>query len=196
VVWFKKKQKIDSVAIAQQALWAVEDCKLDRHLLRLQLQESPTLNASYAAFLKHCLDIAPDATHTLADEVDLLKQYIACYANLQHTPIFVKTTLAIHSDCNNIQIPVFMLFPLVQNALVGGYNVMEKFPLRIRLSADNYSLKLEVSNRVNHYVQSQADSIGIQHFKSRLQHTYTDRQELFFNSNSALFKATLMLKLK
>ena len=71
---------------------------------------------------------------------------------------------------------------------------MQKFPIKIRISASEGSILLEVSNRVNHYVERQGEDELVICYRQRLQQLFPDRHELFVNSNSQTFKATLFLK--
>ena len=147
----------------------------------------------HSKFLQRLSNLAFPTDWTLEQELTNLKQYIELYAAVSPKDLHYKINLSI--DNAKIKIPALILFPLVQNAVVNGYNTMDKFPMRVKLKINRMQIYFEVSNRVNHRLINQADSKLIREFEKRLKFHFAERFNLIVNSNSNLFKVTLIVRL-
>lgn len=106
------------------------------------------------------------------------------------TPIFHSTGL---DDGPFLDIKALSLFPLLQNAVLYGFESPQASPIKISLTQHPHSLRLEVSNTVNPYLTNQAETPVFSAFHQGLNYLYPHRTELIWNSNSNRSKATLTI---
>lgn len=168
------------------------ESRSDEYLVELMTSD----NKGFDRFKDYFLDAAKiksGALVLLSKEVFLLNQYIECYKSALGKELNVRFDVRQEADW---ELPAFILFPLVQNAIQHGYNSMEDYPLKVNLKIFGSSLILEVSNHVNHYIDSQQAGPRIENYKARLTAHYPDKHFLLFNSNSRTFKSTLNIKLE
>ncbi|GEM68392.1 hypothetical protein SMI01S_19980 [Sphingobacterium mizutaii NBRC 14946 = DSM 11724] len=173
------------------------NAQTERELSKLYYNQSSDdgiLKSKYQEYQQEVLAISKSSVHSVDEECKLLSKFIDLYAGLSGSEHYHMVDLAIE-DADG-KIPALLLFPIVQNAMVNGYNSMSSFPLKIKLKVKGQQLSLEVSNRVNHYLSNQADDPRIKQLESRLFLEYAEDYNLFINSNSNLFKITLLIKLK
>lgn len=187
---FQKTPQLDEAKLALQAQISVQNAVLDKHLVALAVQQ----NRLHAIESLISLTTVVDESNlrTLHDEINLLKEYVLAYKALKGENFFITLQNNV-DESSDYKIFPFVLIPLVQNAIVNGYTTMEKYPIRIKLNSIGDTFKIEVSNRVNHYIVNQEDTALIDNFKARLELIYPNKHSLFINSNSATFKATLLL---
>lgn len=173
------------------------NAQTERELSKLyynQSTENGILKSKYQEYQQEVLAISKNTKHSVDEESKLLSKFIDLYAGLSSSDHYHMVDIAIE-DVEAI-IPALLLFPIVQNAMINGYNSMQNFPMKLKLKVKAQQLSLEVSNRVNHYLSNQADDPRIKQLESRLFLEYADDYNLFINSNSNLFKITLLIKLK
>lgn len=190
---FAKQERVDLEKLADQAQLSFEKCRLDADLYLSMLNADKDNFEDYQQYLRNTLALHSYEETDLNDEIRNLISYVDFYKSSTKELIYCK--VEDKTTFEKAIIYPFILFPLIMNALRQGYNTMEKYPIRIRLRTVGSTLRLEVSNRVNHHLANQELSDEIRFFKSRLEVFYPERFDLLFNSNSNLFKATLLLKL-
>lgn len=187
---FEKKDQIDVEKLTLASELSVQYALADTRLIRLATsQQKLALLQSYFEGV-NAVDITQKID--LSAEIENLTNLIAAYQNLLGERFY----LTIQNNCSEstkLRIEPFILFPLVQNAIEYGYNSLEKYPIRIKLHLVGNKLKFEVSNRVNHHIESQRDTTFISNFEARLKINYPDKYMLLMTSNTMLFKATLLL---
>lgn len=172
------------------------NAQTERELSKLyynQSTEDGILKSRYQEYQQEVLAISKNIKHSVEEEIKLLSKFIDLYAGLSGSEHYHKVDIDIEDV--EAKIPALLLFPIVQNAMVNGYNSMQNFPMKLKLKVKAQQLSLEVSNRVNHYLSNQADDPRIKQLESRLFLEYADDYNLFINSNSNLFKITLLIKL-
>lgn len=187
---FKNDQAIDPERLHLEAEGSVHRVIYDKYLLQTALQQDGL--GVVEKYLGQALAIDYTKIYDLNEEMLLLQDYIASYKALFPQDFYIKFDIQ-KKDAQEIKIYPFILFPLVQNAIVHGYNSMEKYPIRIRIQVIGGEIKLEVSNRVNHYLTNQGENEIINYYKSRLGLLYSNDHDLIINSNSNIFKSTLIL---
>lgn len=191
----EKEEIVDIEKISDQASLSVMNSQYDKLLFGLFVG-SEKLSEVFFGYFERCVRVEVDQVTVLSSEVEILQQYLELFKLAKSDSIFYK--LNIKCETEEVKTGIvwpFVLFPLVQNALYYGYNTMEKYPLKINIKITSSTLKLEVSNRVNHYVENQEVNDIVRLYKARLDTLYQGRYDLIFNSNSNLFKATLFLQL-
>jgi len=192
---FAKEESVDVEKIQDQANFSFERCQLDKHLLSLVLSDPKSMDV-YQDYMATVLLYVANEPIALKYEVDQLLKYVDLYSTMHSDSLYSKIeTDLVEGESPAIKIYPLLLFPLLRNAVMLGYNTIQKYPLRVRLKLRGTTLKMEVSNRVNHHLQNQEDNADMRWFKARLQLLYPDKYTLLFNSNSNLFKVTLLLQL-
>lgn len=192
---FPKEILVDQEKIDDQINFSFNSCQFDKSLF-ISTIESGNMSADYQDYLSLMLHLSLQKDINLNNEITNLCSYLQFFKIVNYDSFFYKIEIrGMDSDNDCPQVSPLILFPLVKNALYGGYNTMEKFPVRIRINLIGKTLKLEVSNRVNHYVENQELNQDLRWFKTRLEAQYADRYTLLFNSNTSIFKATLILLL-
>lgn len=186
---FSKKETKDNTKLVLQAQLCVQNAILDKHLIALAVHKGRLEDLDSLLSLTTSIGELKIAVH---EELNLISQYIECYKTLKGQEFYIKLQHNIEVS-NDFEIYPFILVTLVQNAIIHGYTTMEKYPIRIKINEIGKTLKIEVSNRVNHYIANQEDTELINNFKARLALLYPDSHSLIINSNSNLFKATLLL---
>lgn len=152
-----------------------------------------SLSVKFRAYQADILSLNSESVWSIGAEVKLIQGFIELYSSLSESEIHYKVDFDMEAP--EEMIPALILLPIIQNCVINGYNSMENFPLKLRLKAKNHHLSLEISNRVNHYLLNQADDTRIKSLESRLFKEFGKDYSLFINSNSNLFKITLILNL-
>lgn len=191
--FFHKDKSIDTAQLAAEAKLSFEYSCIDRKLLSVCLQQSPDSLMELNVFMRQGLSYSERMRIPVDEEYLLLKTYVGFFGDPIESGVGVSFDFPMPT--NDLLIPAFFLFPLVQNAFHYGYHMEKKYPVRIKGKVIADTLLLEVSNRVNHHIADQSQTELIQFFRSRLDYEYRGRYDLILNSNSYTFKATLRLKL-
>lgn len=191
---FGSKVEVDLMQQQLEAELSLLGSKHDEHLAKavFAAAERENIRERYLHYLEGVSAVADVERLPLADEIERLQTYMALYKTALADALHMHIDIKVEVEAN---IPAFLLFPLLRNAIQWGYNSMEEFPLKLRIRALGTKLNLELSNRVNHRIASQEATAVIQQFKSRLECLYGDSATLFFNSNSHTFKAVLHVEL-
>ncbi len=128
----------------------------------------------------------------LEDEVNYIKSYLELEELRYSKDFFIK----FHVDTENqkLQIPPFILSPLVENAVKHGMWI-EEIPLTIHLNCTNKCLKFKVTNLMGKKNKHQVPGIGIENLKKRLQIYYPGKNRLELNSRENIFTAELEIQL-
>lgn len=187
---FNKKVEVDVEKLQLTTELSMRNAVIDSHLLALAASQNQL--DSLQDYLSKVTLVDLNRDLELSKEIKNLESYITAYQSILGTNFHLKFQNNI--DINStIRISPFILFPLVQNSIHFGYNSMEKYPIRVKLGIVGNKIKLEVSNRANHHIHSQELTTLISNFKSRLLLLHPESHELLINSNSMLFKATLLV---
>lgn len=187
---FNKKQEVDIEKMQLAAALSVHSAMLDTQLIKLAVKQNQL--DSLQEYLSKMTTVNLEEDLELSKEIENIESYISAYQTLAESNFYVKlqNNIAVNSSC---VLAPYILFPLIQNAIIYGYNSLEKYPIRIKLNSVGDKIKLEVSNHVNHHLNNQESTSIISNFKARLSLLYPDKHELIINSNTMLFKATLII---
>lgn len=168
-----------------------DHAQVDRFLLKNILQDTEDI-ARARTFLVDCLSLEYDAWIPMQQEIDRVQRYVEV---LQYQKESLYVSLSIDFKNSDLMVRPLLLLPLLQNAVQTTYFMSDTRPIKCKINEVNHVLQMEVSNRVNPYLQSQSETECMRFFRSRLAYCYQDRYELLINSNSNLFKVTLRLQL-
>lgn len=188
--FFDKTDKVDYSKLKLQSQISVQYAIADNYVISLAAQQRRL--DILQNYLRNVSEIDADQKIEVLEEINNMEYLIEAYQSLVKENLFIKFQNNI-SDNISFLIQPFILFPIVQNALRYGYNTLEKYPLRIKIHLVNNTLKLEVSNRVNHNLENQAQNSIIENLKARLEIYYKQKYNLLINSNTNIFKVTLII---
>lgn len=191
--YFRKETKIDRAGFKSEAQLSFENSQLDKFFLSYHFNSGFKDEPGLKAFLGKALGYRIDETISFLEEVENLSKYISFAEEIIGTDIACSFAPSILTG--DIKIIPFTLFPLIQNALHYGYHSNDKYPVRIRIRLIDSTVVLEVSNHVNPYIVSQAETEIVCWFRSRMAYQYPNQFDMFMNSNSNTFKATLRVQL-
>src|SRR5690606_24069816 len=113
--------------------------------------------------------------HNIKAELEFLKRFLSINKSI-YPDYYIEKLILIEN--NDSVVPVLITYPLIQNAIHYGYNSMEKYPVKIKLHVSKNRLRLEVSNRVNHYMASQRETKYLKYIEARLNIYYPNRYDL------------------
>ncbi len=168
--------------------------QLDSFLIGHFIQRDKIDSAYYFAFQEQLLKLHVDRFEAMQVELNLLNQYLQLAERFLPAGFSVKWENKLQFQ-DEIMLPSLILFPVVQHAVENGYNTMSSHPVRIRLSGSSKLIMLEVSYRVNHYLESQFSSTLIRDFRHRLDYLFPEKHNLLMNSNSNTSRITLTIQL-
>jgi LytS/YehU family sensor histidine kinase len=168
--------------------------QLDSFLIGHFIQRDKTDPVDYFAFQEQLLKLHVDRFEAIQVELNLLNQYLQLAERFLPAGFSVKWENKLQFQ-DEIMLPPLILFPVVQHAVENGYNTMSSHPVRIRLSGSSKLIMLEVSYRVNHYLESQFSSTLIRDFRQRLDYLFPEKHNLLMNSNSNTSRITLTIQL-
>lgn len=187
-------------SVRNEALLALADrlsfrnSQLDSFLIDHLIQSNKIDPADFFAFQEQLLKLHVDRFEAMQVELNLLNQYLQLAERFLPAGFSVKWENKLQSQ-GEIMLPPLILFPVVQHAVENGYNTMSSHPVRIRLSGSSKLIMLEVSYRVNHYLESQFSSTLIRDFRQRLDYLFPEKHNLLMNSNSNTSRITLTIQL-
>lgn len=187
-------------SVRNEALLALADrlsfrnSQLDSFLIDHLIQSNKIDPADFFAFQEQLLKLHVDRLESMQVELSLLNQYLQLAERFLPAGFTVKWENKLQSQ-KEMMLPPLILFPVVQHAVENGYNTMSSHPVRIRLSGSSKLIMLEVSYRVNHYLESQFSSTLIRDFRQRLDYLFPEKHNLLMNSNSNTSRITLTIQL-
>lgn len=195
-IWGNNKEEAIDQTLVYGAALSFKTCQAEDNLMRLLLASDKRSTAIDAEFLQYMQQVSllhRDEKHAVQDEVSLMKEYIRLIQYVADEDVYIEFEELIENK--GMEVPALLLFPLVINAVQYGYNSMVERPVKIKVKTLGESLQLEVSNRANHRLTSQEHTETMDLLKARLTYLYPAGYSLICNSNSATFKATLLIKL-
>ncbi|KKO93188.1 hypothetical protein AAW12_00930 [Sphingobacterium sp. Ag1] len=187
-------------SVRNEALLALADrlsfrnSQLDSFLIDHLIQSNKIDPPDFFAFQEQLLKLHVDRLESMQVELSLLNQYLQLAERFLPVGFTVKWENKLQAQ-EEIMLPPLILFPVVQHAVENGYNTMSSHPVRIRLSGSSKLIMLEVSYRVNHYLESQFSSTLIRDFRQRLDYLFPEKHNLLMNSNSNTSRITLTIQL-
>lgn len=131
-------------------------------------------------------------TIDIEDEIKYIKSYLELEELRHNRNFFVKQY--IDTGNQKLQLPPFILSPLVENAVKhGDWN--EDTPLEIYLKCTTNLLYFKVTNLIGKKNKHQVPGIGIENLKKRLHIYYPGKNRLDLKSHKNIFTAELEIQL-
>ncbi|MEI5985155.1 MULTISPECIES: hypothetical protein [Sphingobacterium] len=196
MLWSKKKTTIselqDQILSLKAEVSFIKARELTdlRKLIKANEQKEPLIKALFELQIG-AYSISENIKWSVEKEVRFVEGILSLWNQANAESQEIKKQFLIHDP--QLQIYPLITVPPIINALVNGYNSMKEHPVKIKFQCSSQHLQVEVSNRVNHYLEDQANNLEMMAFKDRLLIRYAENQQLFINSNSNLFKTTLIL---
>jgi len=129
----------------------------------------------------------------LSSEMDYILAYIELEELRHQESAFVSLHLA--TEHENIDIPPYLLSPLVENALKHGVTSSEE-QIVIQLQVDDFKIRFKVENKIGSHKKDKLGGIGLDNLKKRLEIYYPDKHRLILNNEKDWFKAVLEIDLR
>ncbi len=189
-----KKSVRNEAPLALADRLSFRNSQLDSFLIDHLIQSNKIDPADFFAFQEQLLKLHVDRLESMQVELSLLNQYLQLAERFLPAGFTVKWENKLQAQ-EEMMLPPLILFPVVQHAVENGYNTMASHPVRIRLSGSSKLIMLEVSYRVNHYLESQFSSTLIRDFRQRLDYLFPEKHNLLMNSNSNTSRITLTIQL-
>lgn len=129
----------------------------------------------------------------LSEEINYIKAYIEL-EQFRHTESdFI--VLKIQTDDENIEIPPYILSPLIENALKHGLASSEH-PISVEISTESKKISFFVRNEIGKQKKDKLGGIGLDNLKKRLEIYYPNTHELILTNENNQFTARLEIELK
>jgi hypothetical protein len=143
-------------------------------------EKTETLALSLAKYYRYTTNRNDETWITIKEEIEALTAYL----EVEKTRMGEKLSYSfdISEDAGNIQIPKFLMQPLVENALKYGYNSNTNLT-KITINAitiDDKTLKLMVCDSGQPFGDSMEIGTGIRNVKDQLKRFYPDRHSISF----------------
>ncbi|MBV7530868.1 sensor histidine kinase [Chitinophaga sp. sic0106] len=129
----------------------------------------------------------------LQEEVNYIQAYIELEQLRHQETGFIQ--FSSHIGQAHIEIPPYVLSPLVENALKHGRAAADS-PITIRLDADHSRLLFQVANDIGTQKKDKLGGIGLDNLKKRLAIYYPNRHQLTLTRENNRFIAELTINLK
>ncbi|RAJ76783.1 histidine kinase [Chitinophaga dinghuensis] len=128
----------------------------------------------------------------LSDEINYIKAYIELEQLRHQETEFVNFISEVENDF--IEIPPYVLSPLVENALKHGATSREN-PIDIRLTANKQQLTFKIKNEIGTQKKDKLGGIGLDNLKRRLEIHYPNGHQLQLTQAQNHFTAELLIHL-
>ncbi|WP_160714710.1 sensor histidine kinase [Chitinophaga solisilvae] len=129
----------------------------------------------------------------LLDEISYIKAYIELEELRHHETGFVNFVSDIENEY--IEIPPYMLSPLVENALKHGAASAEN-PIEISITASKEKLIFKTANEIGTQKKDKLGGIGLENLKKRLEIHYPDAHRLVLTNDKKRFTTELLITLR
>ncbi len=128
----------------------------------------------------------------LSDEINYIKAYIELEQLRHQETEFVHFVSEVENDY--IEIPPYVLSPLVENALKHGATSKEN-PIDIHLTANKRQLIFSIKNEIGTQKKDKLGGIGLDNLKRRLEIHYPNGHQLKLTQAQNQFTAELLIHL-
>lgn len=124
-------------------------------------------------------------------------EYLKSYIELQKMRFEdIRISVNIHNGSPQHTIEPLLLIPFVENAFKHGTGSINDPFIDIRLSVENFRLRLDISNSVGNPGSDRNSGIGLKNAQRRLRLAYPERHELSIREERDIFRVNLILELQ
>ncbi|WP_313271138.1 sensor histidine kinase [Sphingobacterium sp.] len=128
----------------------------------------------------------------LADEIGYINAYLELEQLRHEENAFVELQMEVLNE--GMEIPPYLLSPLVENALKHGI-ASNSAPIIIHLHVDAQKLTFRVENGIGNHKKDKLGGIGLDNLKKRLEIYYPQTHDLKLQNKNNLFTAELQINL-
>lgn len=128
----------------------------------------------------------------LSEEINYIKAYIELETLRHYEDSFVK--MDINIDDTEVQIPPYLLSPLVENALKHGKYTIEN-PIEISLSCNEQKLIFEIKNEIGKQKKDKLGGIGLINLENRLEILFPLKHLLISETRNNIFYVKLEIQM-
>lgn len=138
-------------------------------------QRAKHLVTEFSEFLRYSLTSNEASNIPLREELSAIRNYLAIEKIRFEEKLDVR--FEIEPQAEDYQLPSFLIYPLVENAIKYGMNQDEPMRLHISACAINGKLHIEVANTGHWKINENGDSLGIglRNVEQRLAQLFPDR---------------------
>lgn len=129
----------------------------------------------------------------LTEEIEYIQAYIELEQLRHQEDAFVQLEIDVAND--HLEIPPYILSPLVENALKHGV-ASSTDPIVVALNANREYLTFRVENAIGTQKKDKLGGIGLNNLKQRLEMAYSGFHTLNITETDQRFAIVLQLKLK
>ena len=151
-------------------------------LTRFEPQKSAEMALELANFYDQCNNEHSTLVSTIGDELSILQSYLKIekirFGNR------LKLTLPENKDVFDLEIPSFIIQPLVENAIKYGYNaVSDEIDIRITLKKNENFLTIRVYDSGSPFQAEMQMGYGLKSISQKLKVMYPDKHTISFINN-------------
>jgi signal transduction histidine kinase len=152
-------------------------------LIRQGLQDSALRTiAELSSLLRRMLTMPATDFTSVADEIGFLRRYLA----IEHLRYGSRLDVDFHiaQECESAEIPIFVLQPLVENAMKHGFGYASAYELKlvVRVQCNGDSLQMSVEDNGSGlpagWTLDGGANIGLKNIRTRLEHLYSGQASL------------------
>lgn len=140
-----------------------------------QNQEAKLFISAFASLMRTMLQAGRQNIHSLADEIAFTRQYLDFYAQRASSPFTYEISIEPDIDAYSIFIPVLLLQPVIENAVLHGIEPSSKEGLiQIVILRAGNALQIDITdngvglNFKSKYVEESKESWGLLLVKERI----------------------------
>lgn len=133
---------------------------------------------SLSDLFRYSLNTQGKSYTTVAEEITMVKTYLEIEKTRFEEQL--QYTITISPDCEKYLIPLFLIQPLVENAIKHGTSKVEKGILEISVSKQNNSLQIMVADNGHDFPQQITTGYGIRNVSEKLDLLFPEKNNVSF----------------
>ena len=167
-----------------------------RTLVHEDISKADQMITDLSEFLRYSLSNEGHNIVSLEEEVEIIKVYL----QIQKTRFEEKleVDIDVKKDALKIQIPCFLIHPLVENAVKYGLETSSP-PLKIQITGeiiqDALIVKVKNSVRLCSPIDSECSGTGLKNVQMRLNHLFPESSSFELSEESQKVNAVIKIKL-
>ncbi|MFA7287495.1 MAG: histidine kinase [Melioribacteraceae bacterium] len=168
-----------------------------RGLITAEPMRAREMVTQISEFLRYSLLEGKNNEVQLIKEIEIIKLYLNIEQVRYNEDLVVEFNIS--PESKDFMIPIFLIHPLVENAVKHGMQT-SKLPLNISIysKAENSTLTIEVINsgkwiEKDKKINTNSTGIGLQNIKKRLEHSYLNNHSLEMIKNQDSVKVVIKI---
>lgn len=202
-LWRENKSRKKDVIKAEAALSSIQS-SINPHFLYNALNSIATLTKSdpvktekmtlaLSSFYKYVTNREGNTFSTIEKEIEMIKTYLEIEKVRFEDRL--KFDIEINKELEAIEIPNFLLQPMVENAIKYGYDKStDTINIKIKIAKTDNELTINIFDQGRPFDDNLSKGYGLRSVTKKLQHLYPNRHEISFNNNPKHVLITLNLE--